>query len=116
MTKILAYAAGIFIALLVAALGLSQYRLQHALEQAQEARSEATRYQGSYEAEKRLREAVIAAAEKAASVARKQQAADAQALAEAREQAGVLARALKDNKEWADTPIPDSVKEAIRGH
>lgn len=109
MKTTIALIAALLLALSAGAAGVLYFR-----SEAQEARAEATRYQGlaesnqrALEAEKGLRES----AERVALAHTRQVAATRVVIAQQKKE---TARVVQANPDWAEQPVPDAVAERLR--
>lgn len=110
LTKILLVLLGISLALTA---GLYASRAK-AIRTAQDARTQAALYKGSYEVEKRAVEALKKSAESEAKALKSRAEQAEQAAHRHQKQTKALREALKKHKAWADTRIPQDVRNALK--
>lgn len=116
LTRFLTPVLAVLLALAVGWAAWSQHSLQNARKQAQEAQTKAALYQGSYEQEKAVVEALRASSAQQAQAMQKRLA-QAQAQAQALQgRVSSLQSALEQEKEWSNTPIPGSVRENLQDY
>lgn len=94
--------------------GYTHIRLTKARAEAVQARQEASGYLALAQAEKAAHEAAVAIHARETKVLTARAKLAEQQAKENKEQSRVLAEALRANAGWADSPIPDGVRNALK--
>jgi uncharacterized protein HemX len=113
LTKILAVIAALVLAGLLSVIGVQRAGLTEATERAVAAQTQAEQYQRSLRSLEAVRGAEKKAANSSAQALHNRAAAAEKAAKAAQKESKALREALQDNRDWADSPIPDSVRNGI---
>lgn len=105
----------LLIILTVALLGVSVYGYS-AQKQGTKARADAVLYQRMYDGEKAAVEALVKSAALDAKTLKQRAVYAEKLLAQTKKERNDLKQALADNRAWADSPVPASVRSALESN
>lgn len=115
LTKILAVLAALVVAGLVSLAGVQTHRAGKATDRAVAAETQAGEYQRSLGTLKAVREAEKKDAARATATLQNRAVVAEKAAKAAKKESEALREALQVNRDWADSPIPPGVLDAIKG-
>ncbi len=113
LNKIIAIIVAVIVAGLLSVIGVQSMSLTKARNQAATARTEADQYQRSLTSLQGVRAAEIQQAEKGRAALQARTLVAEKAAKVAQKESESLREALKANRDWADSPLPDRVRDSI---